>query len=78
MTTRRNLFRLAFGAALARVLPKPLSQASFFRNRQRAIRVAMDISSIKDRNVLLHYADKMANPPLVMFRDIPIRVVDPL
>ena len=55
--------------------PMPGIMPAFYVNRTG--REYMDIQAIRDKNVLISSKD-YAGDPVMMFRDIPIRVVDAL
>lgn len=55
--------------------PKPGVNPVWYCNR--TVRESLDIQAIRDKNVLLSSKD-YAGEPIMMFRDIPIRVVDSL
>lgn len=55
--------------------PAPGINPAFYMNR--TIRAALDVQAIRDKNVLLSFKE-YAGEPTMMFRDVPIRVVDAL
>lgn len=55
--------------------PSPGTSPAIYCNR--TLRASMDIQAIRDKNVLLTFRD-YAGEPTMMFRDLPIRVVDAL
>lgn len=55
--------------------PSPGISPAFYMNR--TLRAALDVQAIRDKNVLLQFRE-YAGEPTMMYRDIPIRVVDSL
>lgn len=55
--------------------PSPGISPAFYMNR--TVRAALDVQAIRDKNVLLQFRE-YAGEPTMMYRDVPIRVVDSL
>ena len=55
--------------------PSPGINPAF--NMNRTVRAALDVQAIRDKNVLLQFRE-YAGEPVMMFRDIPVRVSDAL
>lgn len=55
--------------------PSPGINPAFYMNR--TVRAALDVQAIRDKNVLLDFRD-YAGEPTMMYRDVPLRVVDAL
>lgn len=72
----KSLVALAATPAIARVaalFPARAAVREIYNNR--TMRVWVDVKSIRDRNVLLQ-TDDYAGPPQVLYRSIPLRVLD--